>query len=533
MKLEGWQKEKVLPPIRISEQHMKLISTILILTAAIPALAQEKSTKRGIGWDEKTQPITNAPVEKMLPGVTWMYNWGPAPKGNASNVGTADGMDFAPMCWNGNFEENTVRTYLQNRKNTKYLLGFNEPNFSAQSNMTPADAAAQWPKVEKIAEDFGLKLVAPALNFTGEQVGGRTWNPYEWLDEFIKQYKAKFGKLPKMDCLALHCYMNWYGSSTWFTTEYFYKDLYEVNKDNNVVGKYPNIVEQLDAYKAANGHFPRMMLTEFCSWEGDKDGFVTTKESQIDQMTQKIQKMELSDVVEGYAWFMGNAGGGYNEKPYMSVFQTNSAGSDLSDLGKVYVYMSSFDTSKYYAPGEQIQAKDYIDASTDNQQAKVRPNTESGSSLPLQMEMVRGAWTKYQVNVPADGDYKFTIHMKSTSDAPAWIYLDGKAISKTSVATTAGAWADRDITVALKSGNHDIMLYNAGNDPFSVNAISFTAETSGIAATAANVNEGDIEVLDLKGMMVGKGKSLHEMNLDKGIYILVQPTGENKKILIK
>ena len=507
----------------------KLLSLFIISAIVLSVNAQTRSPKRGIGWDEKEQKITDAPIEKMLPGISWFYNWGPAPTGNASNLGTADGMGFAPMCWNGNYNETTIRNYVSGHKDgVKYLLGFNEPNFSAQANMTPSAAAAKWPGVEKMAEDLGLMLVAPALNFTGEKVGGKIWGIYEWLDEFIKLYKANNnGRLPKMDCLALHCYMNWYSANTWFATEYFYKDLYNASK-TDVYGKYPNIVEYLDGYKAKNGHFPRMMLTEFCSWEND--GTIKNVDFQIDQMTQKVQKLEQSDLVEGYAWFMGNAGGGASAYPYMSIFQTNSASSDLSTLGKVYVYMSSFDMSKFYTQGEMIAAKDYIDASTDDQQAKLRPNTESGSEMPLQVEMQKGAWTKYQIDVPASGDYKLTMHIKSTVSASVYFYIDGKKKATPTIASTNGVWADREFTVTLPAGEHSVMLFNAGSDTFLFNSWCFTSIVDGINTPAADIANGNFEVFNVSGIHIGEAKSLQELNLATGIYIIVTPSGERKKI---
>ena len=47
----------------------------------------------------------------------------------------------------------------------KYLLGFNEPNFKNQANMTPAQAVEVWPRLEAIAEEFGLGLVGLAVNY--------------------------------------------------------------------------------------------------------------------------------------------------------------------------------------------------------------------------------------------------------------------------------------------------------------------------------------------------------------------------------
>lgn len=482
---------------------------------AIPGLAQTKSAKRGIGWDEKMQTITAAPIEKLAPGVSWLYNWGIKPDAALAGLGPSGDIAFVPMCWNAGYNEAALRDWLDANPGVEYLLGFNEPNFSAQAAMTPAQAAEAWPRLEEIADAYGLRLVAPALNFTGEHVGGRVWSPYEWLDEFLRLRPEA-----RMDCLALHCYMNWYGANTWFATEYFYKDLYD--EKSEAYGRYPNIVKYLDAYKAANGHFPRMMLTEFCSWEND--GTVTGVDFQIDQMTQKVQKLEQSDLVEGYAWFM--ATGTAAEYPYFSLFERNSKDSPLSVLGTVYVNMSAFDTSRFYAPGELIAAKDYTDASTDDQQVRLRPNTESGSTLPLQVEMQSGSWAQYQLSVPAEGLYTITMHISSATDNSVFMYVDGKKQCAAIVTSTGGAWTDRSIDVRLPQGDHSIMLYNADTTPFLINSLLFGTSTSGVAA-APTAGDENANIYTLDGMKVS-GKPL-----DKGIYIVVKTSGKIQKTIIK
>lgn len=134
------------------------------------ATAQIKSPKRGIGWDEKTQKLSNAPIDKLLPGVSWIYTWGENPQGVADNLGNEDGIMFIPMAWGRNFNETSIRNYIKEHSSVKYLLGFNEPNFAAQANMTPAEAASLWRVLEGIASEFDLRLVAPALNFSGENL---------------------------------------------------------------------------------------------------------------------------------------------------------------------------------------------------------------------------------------------------------------------------------------------------------------------------------------------------------------------------
>lgn len=41
------------------------------------------------------------------------------------------------MAWNATYNINDLRAYYQSHPQDKYLLGFNEPNFRAQSNIAP------------------------------------------------------------------------------------------------------------------------------------------------------------------------------------------------------------------------------------------------------------------------------------------------------------------------------------------------------------------------------------------------------------
>lgn len=444
---------------------VSIISISLLVSAGV---AQQRSVKRGVGWDEKTVSLGESHCRLLSNGVSWVYNWGPDPKSPLLYSGNS--MGFAPMCWNGSYDEKRIRDYVSVHPETKYLLGFNEPNFSAQANMTPAAAAAKWPDVERLADELGLILVGPALNFTAERVGGRIWNPYEWLDEFVRLYPDA-----RMDCLALHCYMNWYSSNTWFATEYIYKDLYDPAK-KDVYGRYPNLVAWLDSYKESHGRFPRMMLTEFCSWEND--GTITGADFQIDQMTQKVQMLELSDLVEGYAWFMAN--GSADTYPYFSIFQSNTPSSDLSVLGKVYVNMSTFDTAKFYGPGEKVFAKDYVDATRDLQQIKVRPNTDTGCDSPLQIEVPASGWMQYQIEAPVSGSYSLSIRMNSTADNKMMLYVDGKRVQTETLTSTAGMWTERAFHSDLVAGCHNVMFYNSSSSPFLMDEWSFSS-SSGVA----------------------------------------------------
>lgn len=503
----------------------RALSLVVMLVVCSPGLAQQRSAKRGVCWDEKTQALTAAPIEKMSPGVAWLYNWGATPTGTPDNLGTS--IAFVPMCWNAAFNETLLRQYLTaHQGEVRYLLAFNEPNLGTAvggSAMTPQQAANSWAKVKQIAADFNLEIVAPALNFTGDQVGGKVWEPFAWYDEFFRLVPDA-----GVDYLAFHSYMNYYSAVDWVASRYFYSDT-ETADEKDLMGptnraKYPNLVKYMDDYKTANGHYPRMFLTEFCSWETNSYPYQAgiTRDFQIDQMVQKVQKLEQSDLVAGYAWFMANPSGGANSFPYMSVFQTNTAGSELSELGKVYVYMSSFDMEKYYTMGEDILAKDYVNASMDDQVPKVRPNTETGSDIPLQVEWKVSSWTAYQVDVPSDGVYKLTLHMKSSTANDFRIYRNALGAANklldTSLPSTADAWADVEQEVALTAGQHTLLLYNMGASPILVNRLRFDT-TTGINRVQSSSTTTH-QYYDLSGRRVA--------HPTKGIYIV-----NGKKMVIR
>lgn len=486
-----------------------LISALLLVASPC---AVAKSPKRGVCWDEKNNALVSHHSGLMSAGVSWAYNWGPdAAQGDAYSSEFV----FYPMAWNGVYNATRIRQWCASHPESKYLLTFNEPNFADQARMTPAEAAAAWPGVRALAAELGLTIVAPALNFSNSQVGGRIWNPYEWYDEFFRLVPDS-----GIDCLAMHCYMNWYSPTTWLATEYFYSDLYDPRKD--CYNKYPNLVAFLDRYKAEHGHFPRMMLTEFCSWEND--GAIKSVDFQIDQMTQKVQKLEQSDLVEGYAWFMANAGAPASY-PYMSMFETNRADATLSALGLVYVNMSDFDADRYFKAGETFAASDYVDATLDANVIRLRPNTESTSVMPLQIEIPAGGYPTYQIDVPADGEYVFTFHVNAANAAKLNLYFDMKRDREFAVPATSGNWTDITVDTSLKAGRHTFMLYNSGDNAVMVNSICFEGTNSITDVTAARQ-----EVKDIYDCIGSRHASGH--NLDHGIYIIRYADGSTRKIKI-
>jgi len=90
---------------------------------------------------------------------------------------------------------------------SRFLLGFNEPNFKAQGNLSPQQAAADWPTVEAKAKAAGIPLVSPAVNFCGSASNTSLCttptitDPYTWLKDF---FAACTGC--EVDYVAVHWY---------------------------------------------------------------------------------------------------------------------------------------------------------------------------------------------------------------------------------------------------------------------------------------------------------------------------------------
>lgn len=130
------------------------------------------------------------------PGLAWWYNWASQSPGADARI------EFVPMLWGGGSLGASIPT------GSRYLLGFNEPNFNTQSNLTAQQAAAYWPMVEaKAAAAGGIPIVSPGVNFCGSSSDASqcsdpaVTDPYTYLKDF-------FAACPgcKVDCIAVHWY---------------------------------------------------------------------------------------------------------------------------------------------------------------------------------------------------------------------------------------------------------------------------------------------------------------------------------------
>lgn len=127
--------------------------------------------------------------------VGWCYNWDSQPGGTVPSS-----FNYVPMLWSNsplhlpNWKSN-VETAISN--GATHILGFNEPDLTAQANMTPDEAAGAW----KDMEQFGgkVKIGSPAVCNGGGLTG------LNWLSTFMGKCSGC-----QIDFIAIH----WYGLAT-------------------------------------------------------------------------------------------------------------------------------------------------------------------------------------------------------------------------------------------------------------------------------------------------------------------------------
>jgi hypothetical protein len=94
-------------------------------------------------------------------GVSWFYDWGAVPNG----VSAPGGVGFVPMIWGA--RSVGASTLATAKKNGSTLLGFNEPDLAAQSNLSVGAALDLGPELEATKRRPG----SPAAAWGADQSG--------------------------------------------------------------------------------------------------------------------------------------------------------------------------------------------------------------------------------------------------------------------------------------------------------------------------------------------------------------------------
>jgi hypothetical protein len=244
--------------------------------------------KRGLAYGQHSV----ADLNTLSQGISWWYNWDQRPDSAVRNSYTSTGVEFVPMIWGSAHIGRADADVPNSGMNT--LLGFNEPNFFAQANLSPEEAARLWPELERVARNKGIdRIASPAVNYCG----GGCWDtdPVSYLDRFFAECNRLHQNGCQVDIIAYHAYVC---RLEWLTPK----------------------IDALHKYNLP------IWLTEFAC--GDSSGI--NEDMQVSYMQAAVPWLESNSRVERYAWFSGRT----NIVPYASLLGQDG---QLTRLGRTYV----------------------------------------------------------------------------------------------------------------------------------------------------------------------------------------------------
>jgi len=256
------------------------------------AAVDREGCKRGVAYGHHSTGDMTA----LDPGVSWWYNWHYAPDDGVVGTWEALGVEYVPMIWGANTNLSGAASEIP--VDARYLLGFNEPNFFSQSDLSASEAASLWPGVESLADSKDLLLVSPAVNFCGG--GCHDTDPVSWLNDFFGACSGC-----RADAIAMHIYVGCEADSPGLATN-----------------RAQWLINHVETYKTAfDGP---LWLTEFaCSGSPSVD-------EQKAFMQDAVAYLENEPRIARYAWFSGRADN-------MTNVDLLGADGELTELGQTYV----------------------------------------------------------------------------------------------------------------------------------------------------------------------------------------------------
>lgn len=363
---------------------------------------QAKSPKRGVSFNFNQLAEYDIPL--LAPAVSWSYDWSHnLPLAKTEELFDKYGMEYVQMIWNGSYSPDKIRQYCGAHPEVEYLLAFNEPNLTDQANMTPAEAAALWPGVKALAEELGLKLISPAMNY-GTKPGYN--DPWIWLDEFFDQPGVS---LDDVYGISIHCYMG------------------SVSALKDFVGKFKKYGKPI-------------WLTEFCNWTSQN----VSAQAQMKYMVDAVNYLESDEDVARYAWFIPR-GNGENEC-HNSLLSSGRLPITLTDLGQVFVNMSTQDKDLYYSEGQLIQAEHYSAVSGG---VTLAPVTDTDGLLELG-NLVDTHSVDYQVDVKG-GVHEVVLRYRTYMEMNIIVTVGGIEHEVT-LPDTGRAWATLNLELPFSDG---------------------------------------------------------------------------------
>ncbi len=263
------------------------LTIIIISSGIVRGQQQSRSLMKGIAY-RQLEPEGEECSDLQNLNVSWYYNWTPSP-----NCPSNGDVEFIPMIWSQKYlEGDNCEKFLEPLIGSDYaaLLGYNEPNWQGQAEMTVEQALEYWPMLETT----GLRLGSPSST-------GRSG--LDWSIEFMKGAKKNGYRI---DFLALH----WYGDCS----------------DTEDLDAF---LDYYDAFKMP------MWLTEWSCYKQD----MPTNTAFLEKIVPVLESYER---LERYAWYSNRT----THETYLGAALFDSTGSP-TPTGEIYMNLPMFHVRQF------------------------------------------------------------------------------------------------------------------------------------------------------------------------------------------
>ncbi|GFF22638.1 alkali-sensitive linkage protein 1 [Aspergillus udagawae] len=242
-----------------------LLTAGLLASSAVAAphghqhshIEKRSSTKRGAAYNDAStvQALGNTG------SISWAYDWNMLASGTLPS-----GVEFVPMLWGSKMFGGwlaAIETALASGSN--YILGFNEPDSSAQSAMSPSEAAQAYKQY--ITPYSGkAKLVSPGVTNSPSAGEG-----LDWMNSFLQSCT---------DCGISTLAVHWYGSSA---------------------DEFKTFVNQATSFASEKG-LESVWITEFALSSDLSTGASSSESAQF--LSEVLPWLDSQPMVGRYAYFM-------------------------------------------------------------------------------------------------------------------------------------------------------------------------------------------------------------------------------------
>lgn len=395
-------------PQQTKGNHMtkKMCCTSLLLPLLTLCAEAQQSPKRGIAYGQHSLADLNA----LKTGISWWYNWSGEPENPLNSSYESLGVEFVPMAWGKLSNPDAFIASI--KTGAKYLLAFNEPNFNDGARLSPEEAVAAWPAIEKIAAAKGLEIVSASPAYNGPSNYGGYQSPTVWHDAFFRLCPNC-----KVDYIAFHTYDD---------------------TADSVIG----VTSNLKKYNIP------IWVTEFAN------RVVQTAAEKTAFMSSVVNAFENDPDIYRYSWFTARVPSSWTAMLEGQLLGSNSG--ELRPIGSAYLNIG-YSSKKMQVPGRITANKHYRRRGTGLQ------NTTDGGTDKNVCFTDPGDWGEYQVQISKSGTYRMIFRVASLVPGKFDISINGTMVKTNENFQASGdlqSYINKTVNgIELKEGENYIRIH--------------------------------------------------------------------------